>query len=119
LRSALVALVLLIAIYPLILGPVSTLALRLPDWIRIGLTVLVLSPLGFLMGVPFAGGLRIVERQEPSMVPWAWAINGSFSVISAVLAVMVALSWGFSAVLWFGAAAYAVACFALFRMELR
>ena len=118
LRPALIALVLLIAIYPLILEPVSTLALRMPDWIRIGMTVLALSPLGFLMGVPFAAGLRLVERREPSLVPWAWAINGSFSVISAVLAVMVALSWGFSAVLWLGAAAYAAAFFAFAPFEL-
>jgi hypothetical protein len=101
------ALVLLIGLYPLILGPLTALALPWPEPGRVALTILVLAPLGYLMGLPFAGGLRLVETSDPSLVPWAWAINGSFSVISAVLAVMVALSWGFSAVLWLGAIAYA------------
>jgi hypothetical protein len=81
------------------------------------LTILMMAPLGYLMGLPFAGGLRIVERYEPQLVPWAWAINGSFSVISSVLAVMVALSWGFSAVLWLGAGAYAVALVGFGRLQ--
>ncbi len=100
------ALILLIALYPLFLKPASSLALGLPQWGRILLALAAMAPLGYLMGLPFPGGLRVVEERQPSFVPWAWAINGSFSVISSVLAVTVALSWGFSAVLWLGAAAY-------------
>ena len=100
-------LVVLIGLYPLLLEPLSALALRWPEWGRIVLTVLALAPLGYLMGIPFAGGLRVVEAQNATLVPWAWAINGSVSVISAVLAIMLALSWGFTAVLWLGALAYA------------
>jgi spermidine synthase len=102
-------LVAVIALYPLLLPPFSALALRLPEGGRLLLTVLALAPLGYLMGLPFAAGLHVVERHNAVLVPWAWAINGSFSVISAVLAVIVALSAGFSAVLWLGAAAYVAA----------
>ncbi|HEX6387240.1 MAG TPA: hypothetical protein VF177_21450 [Anaerolineae bacterium] len=109
-------LVLLVVVYPLLLEPLSALALGWPEWGRVGLTILAIAPLGYLMGLPFAGGLRYVEAYDPALVPWAWAINGSFSVISAVLAVMVALSWGFSAVLWLGAAAYAGALLAFGRV---
>lgn len=116
LPRALAILVLLIALYPLLLEPLTALSLGLAEWARIGLTVLFMAPLGFLMGLPFAGGLRVVEAHEPALVPWAWAINGAFSVISSVLAVMVALSWGFPAVLWMGAAAYAVALFSFRRL---
>jgi hypothetical protein len=42
-----------------------------------------------------------------------WAINGSASVIGGVLAMMAALGWGFTAVLWLGAAAYGVALIAI------
>ena len=113
------ALVLLIGLYPLLLPPVSSLALRWPEWGRVGLTILTLAPLGYLMGLPFAGGLRIIERHDPALVPWAWAINGSFSVISSVLAVMGALTWGFTAVLWLGAAAYAGAFVVMRRIDLK
>jgi hypothetical protein len=109
LTRGMIALIALIALFPILLDPLSTFALSLPEWGRITLTVLAIAPLGFLMGLPFAGGLSVVESRDSSLVPWAWAINGSFSVISSVLAVMIALSWGFSAVFWLGAAAYAVA----------
>ena len=112
LRRALLALVGAIAVYPFLLGPFSNAVLHLPEAGRLGLSVLALAPLGYLMGLPFAGGLRIVEVLDAPLVPWAWAINGSFSVISAVLAVIVALSWGFSGVLWLGALSYAGALLA-------
>ncbi len=115
LRWALGALVLVVVLYPLLLPPFSALALRLPEGGRLLFTVLALAPLGYFMGLPFAAGLRLVERHNAALVPWAWAVNGSFSVISAVLAVIIALSAGFSAVLWLGAAAYAGALAVFWR----
>ena len=104
-----VALIALILLFPFMLKPFSSIALSLPEWGRIALAILIIAPLGFLMGLPFAGGLSVVERRDPSLVPWAWAINGTFSVISSVLAVMIALSWGLPAVFWLGALAYTIA----------
>jgi hypothetical protein len=112
----LLVLIVLIGLVPLLLRPVTDLTLARPEGGRLLLTILLLAPLGFLMGLPFAGGLRVVAAHEPALVPWAWAINGSFSVISSVLAVLVALSWGFSAVLWLGAVAYAAAFVAFRRL---
>jgi hypothetical protein len=104
-------------VYPLLLEPLANLALRWPEWARILLTITALAPLGYLMGLPFASGLRIVEGRDPALVPWAWAINGSFSVISAVLAALLALTWGFTAVLWLGATAYAGALLTFGRID--
>jgi hypothetical protein len=109
-------LVVVTVLYPLVLEPLSAVLLRSSETVRIGATISLLAPLGFLMGQPFAGGLRVLERLRPELVPWAWAINGSFSVISAVLAVMLALTWGFTVVLWFGAGAYALALVVFWRM---
>jgi hypothetical protein len=109
-------LILLIGLYPLALPPLTNLALRWPEAGRISLTILTLASLGFFMGLPFAGGLRLIAAHDAALVPWAWAINGSFSVISAVLAVMTALSWGFATVLWLGAIAYALAFLALWPL---
>jgi hypothetical protein len=102
----------LVAIYPFLLRPITAVALVWPEWARMILVIISLAPLGYFMGLPFAGGIKVIERFEPSLVPWAWAINGSFSVISSVLAVIAALTWGFSTVLWMGAAAYAGALLA-------
>jgi hypothetical protein len=111
-----IILVIGIALYPLLLKPLSSILLGQSQAQRIILTILLIAPLGYLMGLPFAGGLNIVERRQATLVPWAWAINGSFSVISSVLAVMVALSLGFSAVLWLGAASYAVALLVFYKL---
>ncbi len=108
-------LIILIVLYPLLLEGVTSASLGQAAWTRILLAILTIAPLGYLMGLPFAGGLQLVEQHEPSLVPWAWAINGSFSVVSSVLAVMIALSWGFSIVFWLGAVAYAGALLAFGR----
>ncbi|MDZ4159885.1 MAG: hypothetical protein U1B80_08850 [Anaerolineaceae bacterium] len=107
-------LVCLVAVYPLLVRPMSMLALQQPEWARILFSILFLSPLGYLMGLPFAAGLRVVEKQDAALVPWAWAINGSFSVISAVTAVIVMMSNGFSGVIWLGGVAYIGALLAFF-----
>ncbi|MDX1614759.1 MAG: hypothetical protein R3300_10655 [Candidatus Promineifilaceae bacterium] len=110
---ALTLLVGLIALYPFLLDRVTGDLLAYPAWQRILLSIALVAPLGYLMGLPFAAGLTVVERYDPPRVPWVWAVNGTFSVISSVLAVMVALSAGFATVLYLGAAAYGVALLAL------
>jgi hypothetical protein len=67
---------------------------------------LALAPLGLLMGMPFPMGLRELARRTPGQLPWAWAVNGAMSVVASVLAALVALSLGFTAVLIVGAACY-------------
>ena len=64
------------------------------------------------MGLPFPFGLAANGRKgpPPGLVPWAWAVNGCASVIASVLAAILSLTYGFSLVLWLGAAAYAGAC---------
>ncbi len=66
--------------------------------------ILALS-IGFLMGMPFPAGL-LAGRDR--WVPWAWAINGSLSVVSPPVAIMLALSVGFRSVLFAGALLYLV-----------
>ncbi|MEJ2751342.1 MAG: hypothetical protein P8169_01450 [Chloroflexota bacterium] len=109
LRPALAILVILVAIYPLLLQPLIAVSLGWPEWARVILITLSLAPIGYFMGLPFAAGIQVIEKNDAALTPWAWAINGSFSVISSVLAIMIALTWSFSTVLWLGAAAYAVA----------
>ena len=66
------------------------------------------------MGLPFPWGLAWLEETAPALLPWAWAINGCASVVTSVLAAILALSYGFTLVLWLGAAAYAGAWLILF-----
>ncbi len=70
--------------------------------------VLLLVPLGILMGIPFPTGIRILGVISKELIPWAWCINGCSSVLSSVLAVIIALSFGFTTVLICAALVYLV-----------
>lgn len=107
-RAGLVALALLLAVYPPLTERLTPLLLPLPVALRVLAVAALIAPVGFLMGMPFPRGVaRLAET--PDLVPWAWAANGSASVISAVLAVTLALSWGFTAVLLVGGGLYLLA----------
>ncbi len=109
LRLVLPLIALAAVVYPLLLPHLFNLTLPLPFTGRIVITVLVLVPLGMLLGVPFPRGLTLVGQTSPQFAPWVWAVNGCASVVSAVLAAMIALTWGFLAVLWGAALAYGLA----------
>ena len=42
-------------------------------------------------------------------MPWAWGINGTASVVAAIAAALLTLTFGFSTVLAIGGAAYGAA----------
>jgi spermidine synthase len=79
--------------------------------LRISLTTLSLAPLGLLLGVPFAYGMRLLDQEAPELAPLAWAINGCLSVVGSILTVVISMNFGFASVLWTAAAVY-IAAFA-------
>jgi len=83
--------------------------------VKITLVFVLLMPAGILMGIPFPLGISILGATSPLLIPWAWAVNGCFSVLAPVLAVMLALSAGYHTVLLTGAAMYLMAFWAIRR----
>lgn len=70
---------------------------------------------GIPMGVMFPIGLRIAERHfGNAAVPWMWAINGSASVAGSALAIIIAMSLGYSWSLLFGIFCYAAATLSIY-----
>ncbi len=82
---------------------------------RIVLSCALVMPAGLLMGIPFPRGISILGRAAPGLVPWAWAVNGCFSVVAPILAVLLALSAGYQWVLFCGGASYLGAHLAITR----
>lgn len=109
LRPALAALVALSLLYAWILPHLFEQALQLPFGARIAVALVVLAPLGILMGMPFPAGMQRLERSAPQWIAWAWGVNGATSVIASVLAGLLALSLGFRWVLLIGTLCYALA----------
>ncbi len=118
-RLALIALVCGVAASPIALEILTEHALAWERSARLAATFPFLAPLGLLMGVPFAGGLAILEERAPGITPWAWAVNGTASVLSGVLAAMIAVAIGFGAVLYCGALSYAIALAAIWPFTSR
>jgi spermidine synthase len=71
----------------------------LADGLKIAISLALIAPLAFCMGMPFPLGLRQVAETAPDFIPWAWGINGFASVISAALATLLAIQFGFTFVL--------------------
>jgi hypothetical protein len=112
-RLTLLPLAAAILLYPLALPHLFQVSLGMHLAVRLLAAVLSLAPLGFLMGIPFPGGLAWIRVRAPGLIPWAWAVNGCASVLASILAAMIALSAGFSWVLAAAALAYASAWLAL------
>jgi hypothetical protein len=81
--------------------------------VRIALSIALLFPIGFLMGMAFPLGMRIALRRAPHLAPWFWGVNGAASVCASVLAVVIAIGAGISAAFWTGTVCYLAALGAL------
>ena len=66
---------------------------------RVAFVAACLLPIGLCMGAFFPAGLQRLKNDAPAFVPWAWGLNGVFSVVAPVLSVGVSMTWGISALL--------------------
>jgi hypothetical protein len=62
----------------------------------VAVSVALLAPVGFALGMAMPLGLRRLAGLHPAGVAWAWGINGIASVAASVLAVVVAILFGFA-----------------------
>jgi hypothetical protein len=81
--------------------------------LRILIATLILFPAGFLMGTAFPLGMNVAAIRFPTLTPWFWGVNGAASVLSSVLAVIIALTFGISAAFWTGFSSYCAAALAI------
>lgn len=89
--------------------------ISLSDPVKIPLSLLLIAPLAFCMGMPFPIGLGKVAASAPDFIPWAWGINGFASVLSAALATLLAIEFGFTAVVLLALALYVAAAAIIHR----
>jgi predicted membrane-bound spermidine synthase len=76
---------------------------------RIAISVLIIFPIGFFMGMPFPIGIMLTKDSFQTLTPWLWGVNGTTSVLASVLALAVALMFGLSVTFWIGVAFYFLA----------
>lgn len=91
--------------------------LGLPIGVRVAITMAALTPLGFIMGMPFPLGMRLLRPEASGVVPWAWALNGWMSVVASLGTILISRMYGYSQALAVALAAYAVALLVAQRLQ--
>ncbi len=107
----------IILIYILFLYDSFTTFMWLSKPIRILIAVVFIIPPGFFMGMCFPMGIQIVRRFHKHLVPWAWAVNGAFSVFASIFSLVIALNFGFKAMMGIGLAFYGVAYIVIYTFR--
>ena len=104
----------IISAFVILIGFINPILFQLLDradiLFRILISIAVIAPLSFFMGIPFPFGIKqipsIVSTKDTAgeldvnryLTAYSWGINGFFSVIGSILVVMLSMSWGFKVV---------------------
>lgn len=90
-----------------LLEPLILATLDWPFVARAGLLLALIAPLSVALGLPFPLGLS--RTGSGGFLPWAWGLNGAFSVVATPLANLIAREAGFSRVLMCAGILYGIA----------
>jgi predicted membrane-bound spermidine synthase len=119
LRKTLVKLIFVLVgvtfLYILLLPTIFYGLVWLPLVARIIISILLMAPLALLMGMPMPIGIKLLRKQMPQIIPWAWGVNGAASVMGSVAALVIALLTGFNQALIIGAAIYLLSALLITR----
>ncbi len=110
-----IILILLLYIFALYDQLINMMALSKP--LRILIAVFAISPPAFFMGMCFPLGIQIVRLFNKAFVPWAWGVNGAFSVCASIFSIVIALNAGFKSTMLTGVTCYIVAFFIIFSFR--
>jgi len=102
----LAGIILLLLLGSVLLTPLMLKTIGLSPVSKFLVSLCMLFPAAFLMGIPFPVGIHALAAKSEGDIPWAWGINGCFSVVSATLATIIAVEVGFTAVMLCAALAY-------------
>ncbi len=89
------------------LQPLILATLAWPWMLRLALLLLLLAPGSVALGMPFPLGLS--RAGGGGLLPWAWGLNGAFSVVATPLANLIAREAGLSRVLLSACVLYGIA----------
>ena len=104
--AVIITLSLIALAYLLMLSPIFDHFITSPDPLKIVVSVVLIAPLAFFMGMPFPLGIERLRGHQSHLIAWAWGINGFASVVGAILAICLAIALGFTAVILIAVAIY-------------
>jgi hypothetical protein len=98
-RIAAIGIAFSLLFYMILLTPLINLMIALPLLVKALVAIVFVAPAAFFMGMPFPTGLSALESGRNGLIPWALGMNGALSVAGSVSAKLLAISFGFPAVL--------------------
>jgi len=103
----------LIGVLAIVAAPLIRQAATWPWLGRVALTVALIAPVAFFMGMPLAVGLRRLVRLQPAFVRWAWSLKVAASVMGWVASLVLSIYLGLRATMLIGGVMYLLALAAL------
>ena len=100
------AVTVLVTVLAFIAAPLTGSAVGLPLPLKMLLTMLVIAPAAFAMGMPFPTGLGRLEAFHKPSVRWAWSLNAASSVLGSAGSIFLAIYFGLRETLLFGGLLY-------------
>jgi predicted membrane-bound spermidine synthase len=112
-------LVVMVIVYIVVLPPIFYGLVQLARPIKIVIAVVLMAPLALVMGMPMPTMIRVLSDKMPEIIPWAWGVNGTASVLGSVAALTIALLSGFNQALLVGACLYVLAGVVISRPSIK
>lgn len=106
LRIILLVVIGIIICYNLTLYQLFNMLLGSEIRIRILTSILLLGIMGIFMGMAFPIGIRMVGLKNESLIPFCYSLNGAFSVLGSILAVIFSMNIGFTKTIFIAVALY-------------
>ena len=100
-----------------VLSSLLTALVWLPLPLKAAMTVAMIAPLGFVMGMPFPAALRRLEEWHAPSVRWAWSLNAASSVLGSVGALVCSIYLGLVQTLIIGGLFYLAALATVARVK--
>lgn len=107
----------LVLLYTFLLAPVLSFTVGWSLPLKLLISIVLLGVPGFFLGMPFPVGINRLSKGRHEDIPWAWAFNGYFSVISTALATIISVEAGFIWLLLIAAFIYALAGMSNMRLK--
>ena len=112
LTAVMIVIIAAVVLLAVIVTPITEGGVGLPFALKVFISVLLIAPPGFAMGMPFPSGLARLEEIMPQNVRWAWAINAAASVLGSAAAIFLAIYFGLQNTLIIGGLFYFAALLA-------
>jgi hypothetical protein len=109
LTTVLAAAVGLMAVAAFTLQPLLRSMIGLPFPARVGVAIVLMAPMGMLLGMPMPLGLSRFSALYPRSIAYAWGVNGVASVLASVLGIALAMNFGYAVATLAAAGCYAAA----------